>query len=161
MVPRWYWGKVTESNTGGSNEYLDFIKEKEGFSNVAYKPIDTEENYTIGYGNYSKDVKEGDTITQEEADVQLQANIDERLGAIRQAIPGFDDMPLEARKHLLGSWFRGSLSGSPKTISLLNAGKFEEASKEFLNNNEYKTTSLGGVKSRMNDTSNAMRGLIG
>ena len=97
---------------------------------------------------------------QEQADVQLQANIDERLGAIRQAIPGFDDMPFEARKHLLGSWFRGSLSGSPKTISLLNAGKFEEASKEFLNNNEYKTTPLGGVKTRMNDTSNAIRSLL-
>tara|TARA_B110000495_G_C22965020_1_gene565897 strand:- start:907 stop:1320 length:414 start_codon:yes stop_codon:yes gene_type:complete len=136
------------------------MKQKEGFRGTAYKPIDTEEHYTIGYGNYNKDVKEGDTITQEQADVQLQANIDERLGAIRQAIPGFDDMPFEARKHLLGSWFRGSLSGSPKTISLLNAGKFEEASKEFLNNNEYKTTSLGGVKTRMNDTSNAIRSLL-
>jgi GH24 family phage-related lysozyme (muramidase) len=136
------------------------MKQKEGFRDTAYKPIDTEEHYTIGYGNYNKDVKEGDTITQEQADVQLQANIDERLGAIRQAIPGFDDMPFEARKHLLGSWFRGSLSGSPKTISLLNAGKYDEASKEFLNNNEYKTTSLGGVKTRMNDTSNAIRSLL-
>ena len=136
------------------------MKQKEGFRDTAYKPIDTEEHYTIGYGNYNKDVKEGDTITQEQADVQLQANIDERLGAIRQAIPGFDDMPFEARKHLLGSWFRGSLSGSPKTISLLNAGKYDEASKEFLNNNEYKTTPLGGVKTRMNDTSNAIRSLL-
>ena len=160
MVLRRHWGKVAESNTGNSSEYLDFMKQKEGFRDTAYKPIDTEEHYTIGYGNYNKDVKEGDTITQEQADVQLQANIDERLGAIRQAIPGFDDMPFEARKHLLGSWFRGSLSGSPKTISLLNAGRFEEASKEFLNNNEYKTTSLGGVKTRMNDTSNAIRSLL-
>lgn len=64
------------------------------------------------------------------------------------------------RKHLLGSWFRGSLSGSPKTISLLNAGNYDEASKEFLNNNEYKTTSLGGVIDRMNDTSQAIKSLI-
>jgi len=160
LVPRWYWGKALESNTGGSNEYLDFIKEKEGFSNVAYKPIDTEEHYTIGYGNYGENVKEGDTITQEQADVQLQGNIDERLVQIRQAIPDFDNLSLEARKHLLGSWFRGSLSGSPKTISLLNDGKFEEASQEFLNNNEYKTTSLGGVRKRMDATAKAMRGLI-
>ena len=61
---------------------------------------------------------------------------------------------------MLGSWFRGSLSGSPKTISLLNAGKYDEASQEFLNNDEYRNTTLGGVKNRMNDTSNAIRGLI-
>ena len=92
--------------------------------------------------------------------MQLQSNIDERLGQIRQAIPEFDNLPLEARKHLLGSWFRGSLSGSPKTISLLNDGKFEEASKEFLNNDEYRTTNLGGVRKRMDATAKAMRGLI-
>jgi len=139
---------------------LDFIKDKEGFKGSAYKPIDTEENYTIGYGNYSKDVKEGDTITQQEAEVQLQQNIDERLVQIRQAIPEFDNLPLEVRQNLLGSWFRGSLSGSPKTIGLINEGRWQEASDEFLNNNEYRTTNLGGVKKRMNATANAMRGLI-
>ena len=154
------WGKALESESLNSNEYLDFIKDKEGFRDTAYKPIDSEEHYTIGYGNYGADVQEGDTITREEADIQLQNNIDERLVQIRQAIPEFDNLPLEARQHLLGSWFRGSLSGSPKTISLLNEGKFDEASREFLDNDEYRTTSLGGVKTRMNDTANAIRGLI-
>ena len=139
---------------------MDFIKEKEGFRDTAYKPIDTEEYYTIGYGNYGQNVKEGDTITKEQATAQLQGNIDTKLAEIRQAIPDFDSLPLEARKHLLGSWFRGSLSGSPKTISLLNDGKFDEASQEFLNNDEYKTTSLGGVRKRMDATSKAIRGLI-
>jgi len=139
---------------------LDFIKDKEGFKGSAYKPIDTEENYTIGYGNYGADVKEGDTITQQEAEVQLQQNIDERLVQIRQAIPEFDNLPLEARQNLLGSWFRGSLSGSPKTIGLINEGKWQEASDEFLNNDEYRNTTLGGVKKRMNATANSMRGLI-
>lgn len=139
---------------------MDFIKDKEGFKGSAYKPIDTEENYTIGYGNYGADVKEGDTITQQEAEVQLQQNIDERLVQIRQAIPDFDSLPLEARQNLLGSWFRGSLSGSPKTIGLINEGKWQEASDEFLNNDEYRNTTLGGVKKRMNATANSMRGLI-
>ena len=154
------WGKALESESLNSNEYLDFIKDKEGFRDTAYKPIDSEEHYTIGWGNYSPDIQAGDTITREEADIQLQNNIDERLVQIRQAIPEFDNLPLEARQHLLGSWFRGSLSGSPKTISLLNEGKFDEASNEFLNNDEYRTTSLGGVKKRMKATSDAIRGLI-
>lgn len=136
---------------------MDFIKEKEGFRDTAYKPVDTEEHYTIGYGNYGQDVKAGDTITREQAELQLQQNIDERLIQIRKAIPNFDSFPLEVRKNLLGSWFRGSLSGSPKTISLLNAGKYEEASKEFLDNEEYKTTNLQGIRNRMNDTANAIR----
>tara|TARA_B110000908_G_scaffold144857_1_gene174750 strand:- start:221 stop:643 length:423 start_codon:yes stop_codon:yes gene_type:complete len=139
---------------------LDFIKDKEGFKGSAYKPIDTEENYTIGYGNYGADVKEGDTITQQDAEVQLQQNIDERLVQIRQAIPEFDNLPLEARQNLLGSWFRGSLSGSPKTLGLINEGKWQEASDEFLNNDEYRNTTLGGVKKRMYATANSMRGLI-
>lgn len=139
---------------------MDFLKEKEGFRDTAYKPIDTEEYYTIGYGNYGENVKEGDTITKEQATAQLQGNIDTKLAEIRQAIPDFDNLPLEARKHLLGSWFRGSLSGSPKTISLLNDKKYDEASKEFLNNDEYRNTTLGGVKKRMNATSRAMSGLI-
>ena len=160
MVPRWYWGKVEQPKSLNSNEYLGFLQEKEGFRGEAYKPVSSEEYYTIGYGNYGQDVQPGDTITREQANVQLQNNIDERLVQIRQAIPEFDNLPLEARQHLLGSWFRGSLSGSPKTISLLNEGRFEEASQEFLNNNEYRTTSLGGVKKRMLATSDAIRGLI-
>ena len=160
MVSRWYWGKVEQPNPLNSNEYLGFIQDKEGFRGTAYKPIDSEEHYTIGWGNYSPDVQEGDTITREEADIQLQKNIDERLVQIRQAIPEFDNLPLEARQHLLGSWFRGSLSGSPKTIGLINEGKWDEASQEFLDNDEYRNTTLGGVKKRMNATANAMRGLI-
>ena len=154
------WGKALESKSLNSNEYLGFLQEKEGFRGEAYKPVDSEEYYTIGYGNYGQDVQPGDTITREEADIQLQKNIDDRLVQIRQAIPEFDNLPLEARQHLLGSWFRGSLSGSPKTIGLINEGKWQEASDEFLNNDEFRNTTLGGVKKRMNDTANAIRGLI-
>lgn len=142
------------------SDYLDFMKEKEGFVGNAYKPIDTEEHWTIGYGNYGQNVQPGDTMSEEQASAQLQGNIDTRLAAINKAIPGFNNYPLEARQHLLGSWFRGSLSGSPKTIGLINEGKWQEASDEFLNNDEYRNTTLGGVKKRMNATANSMRGLI-
>ena len=102
-------------------------------------------------------MNKGDTITQEQAEIQLRQNIDDRLVQIRKSIPNFDSLPLETRKHLLGSWYRGSLSGSPKTIGLINEGKYEQASNEFLNNNEYKTTPLRGVRDRMNDSANAFR----
>lgn len=139
--------------------YTNFIKDKEGKKLTAYKPQDKEKYYTIGYGHYGEDVTEGMTITDEQAENYLKEDINKRLVAIKKAIPLFDSMPIEVRKHLLGSWFRGSLSGSPKTLRLINEGKFKEASKEFLNNNEYKTTKLTGVKDRMDATAKAIASL--
>ena len=144
--------------------YMEFLKEHEGKKLTAYKPIKTEKYYTIGYGHYGEDIKEGMTITEEEADKYLVDDINVRLPKIKKAIPKFDDMPLEVRKNILGSWFRGSLSGSPKTIRLINDGKFEEASKEFLNNNEYKKYkskpgTMDGVVNRMEDTAKAIASL--
>ena len=67
-------------------------------------------------------------------------------------------MPLEARQNMLGSWYRGSLSGSPKTIRLINEGNYEKASKEFLNNDEYKNPKTApGIKKRMEATAKAIR----
>lgn len=139
--------------------YTEFLKEKEGKRLKAYKPQDKEKYYTIGYGHYGEDVTEGMTITDEQAEQYLRKDINKKLLAIRKAIPKFDSLPIRVRTHLLGSWFRGSLSGSPKTIRLINEGKFEEASKEFLNNNEYKTTKLTGVKNRMDATAKAIASL--
>ena len=49
--------KVREvSNTNDMDEYLPFIKGHEGKKLKAYKPVDTEEFYTIGYGHYGSDV---------------------------------------------------------------------------------------------------------
>ena len=139
--------------------YTEFLKEKEGKRLKAYKPQDKEEYYTIGYGHYDKNITKDMVITDEQAEKYLRKDINDRLVAIRKAIPKFDSLPIKVRTHLLGSWFRGSLSGSPKTIRLINEGKFEEASKEFLNNNEYKTTKLTGVKDRMDATAQAIASL--
>ena len=47
---------------------IELIKKYEGCRLTAYKAIETEEFWTIGWGHYGADVKEGQTITQEEAD---------------------------------------------------------------------------------------------
>lgn len=56
-----------EKITTYSQECVDFIKSKEKFKENAYKPIPTEKYWTIGYGHYGADVKEGQTITESEA----------------------------------------------------------------------------------------------
>ena len=50
---------------------LTLIKEFEGCRLKAYKPVSTEKYWTIGWGHYGPDVKEGQTITQAEADALL------------------------------------------------------------------------------------------
>lgn len=47
---------------------LALIKNWEGCRLTAYKPVATEIYWTIGWGHYGPDVKEGQTITQAEAD---------------------------------------------------------------------------------------------
>ena len=138
--------------------YMDFLKEEEDFRATPYR-LGEEKQNTIGYGHYGTDVQEGLNITKRQANNILRNDIETRLPKIRKAIPQFEDLPIDARKHLLGSWFRGSLSGSPKTLALIKARKYKEAAKEFLDNHEYKTTKFGGVKKRMRATAQALRNL--
>ncbi len=113
----------------------------EGFDPVARRGAG-EEHLTLGHGHYGPDVKEGQTISKKDAALLFQKDIAERIPPqIQKLIPKFDSFPASAQTALFGEFYRGSLTGgkkgSPKTIRLINEGKFEEASKEFLRNNEY------------------------
>lgn len=54
---------------------IKLIKSFEGCRLTAYKPVSTEEYYTIGWGHYGPDVKQGMTITQAQADAMLEADL--------------------------------------------------------------------------------------
>tara|TARA_R110002020_G_scaffold85610_1_gene211167 strand:+ start:1386 stop:1991 length:606 start_codon:yes stop_codon:yes gene_type:complete len=131
----------------------------EGFIGTAKKATKGEEFFTIGYGHYGSDVNQDQTITKEEAKTLLTQDINKRLPAIRKAIPSFDSFSTELKVELAQSWYRGGLSGSPKTISLINKGDFTAASTEFLDNREYKNAvsrGRAGVRPRMEAVSNAL-----
>lgn len=53
---------------------LALIKNWEGCRLTAYKPVPTETYWTIGWGHYGSDVRQGDTITQAEADALLASD---------------------------------------------------------------------------------------
>ena len=57
-----------------SQRGIDFIKQYEGFIPVATR-LTGEKYLTIGYGHYGADVKEGQTITEEQANELLKADI--------------------------------------------------------------------------------------
>ena len=118
----------------------DYLLQFEGFDPVARRGAG-EKYFTIGHGHYGPDVREGQTISQKDAALLFRQDIEKRIPQIQKLIPKFDSFPASAQIALFGEFYRGSLTGgkngSPKTIRLINEGNFEEASKEFLRNNEY------------------------
>ncbi|NWL90433.1 hypothetical protein DMN77_23050 [Paenibacillus sp. 79R4] len=54
---------------------IKLIKNFEGCRLSAYKPVSTETYWTIGWGHYGPDVKQGVTITQAQADKMLLADL--------------------------------------------------------------------------------------
>ena len=145
--------KVDQTTTEDEdiNSFVDFLKDKEGIEYTARIPTKGD-RLTIGHGHASSNVKVGQKITKEEADTLLRQDIRQRLPQIRRRIPKFNSFPKDLQVAVLGEWFRGSLGGSPETIRLINSGKFDEASKEFLNNDEYrdaKKRGRPGIRPRM------------
>ena len=58
-----------------SSNGIKLIKEFEGCDLKATKAVPTEKYYTIGYGHYGSDVKKGQTITKEEAELLLISDL--------------------------------------------------------------------------------------
>lgn len=57
------------------NKGLELIKSFEGCRLTAYKPVQTEQYYTIGWGHYGPDVYAGMSITQGQADNMLREDV--------------------------------------------------------------------------------------
>lgn len=105
---------------------------------------------TIAYGHKiqkGEDFSQG--ITDDEAERLLDKDIDAKITLSRRLLKNFDGLPLQVKLAVINGMFRGDLSGSPETLKLLNANKFKQAAREYLNNKEYKTTKKRGIKKRM------------
>lgn len=61
---------------------LNLIKNFEGCRLTAYKPVSTEKYWTIGWGHYGSDVKQGMRITQERADELLLQDVASSVAAV-------------------------------------------------------------------------------
>ena len=152
-------------------DYMEIIKEYEKLGDkIIVDGVEKYKNYkgkgeefvTSGFGNYNKNNKLEDSKTIDEANADLVIAINKRLPIIKKNIKEFNNFPLDVRKHIVSSWYRGSLSGSPETIKLINAGKYKEAAIEFLDNDEYRNAeSLNrrGIIERMENTAKAIESL--
>jgi hypothetical protein len=103
---------------------------------------------TIAYGHKiqnGEDFSKG--ISDDDAMKLLDKDINIKINTAKSHIKGFDQMPLTVRIAVINALYRGDLG--PKTMALLASHDFSGAAREYLNHQEYKSTSNRGVKKRM------------
>lgn len=157
----------------------EYIASNEGRRSTVYDPIpnDNKKEPTIGVGHYldrpdSKDVfsrvlpnvnynevyNGKQSLTKEQIDILFKEDLKEYFSRTKKAVPKFDEYPTYLKCAILDGFYRGDLSGSPKTLRLINQGSFEDAAKEYLNHSEYKNAKKNGksgIVKRMNKNRDA------
>jgi GH24 family phage-related lysozyme (muramidase) len=111
---------------------INLIKSFEGLSLKAYKVDGANEKYwTIGYGHYGSDVKEGQTITAQKAEELLKKDLKKYVDGVDAAIK------VKVNQYQFDACvsFAYNLGVSAFTNSdlceYINAGKFDKAAGEF------------------------------
>jgi GH24 family phage-related lysozyme (muramidase) len=153
--------------TGLELEAYKVIRRHEGFKDKVY--TDTKGNKTIGIGTligdgseeaYKKSPYFNKTIDEDQAAEIAKEAIKEKI-ATSEKLLGKDylySLSPELQAQIVSSVYRGGFSGSPNAQRLLKAGKFEEAAKEYLDNEEYRQAKAvkSGVAKRMEETAAIM-----
>lgn len=86
---------------------------------------------TIGYGHTGKSVKPGMTITQEQADIILQSDMERFEKAVKDLVKvSLEQCQFDALVSFAFNCGQGALKGST-LLRLLNAGKIVEAVQQF------------------------------
>ena len=141
------------------NQLFDQLKHEEGLRNETYIPTRGDVP-TIGYGHTGSYAKPGAYVSDGQAEAILKKDIQDREGQLKSLMPEYETFPMELQLPLASSHFRGSLGGSPKTLEHINAGEFEKAADELLDNDEYRNAEArgrAGIRPRMERTANALR----
>jgi len=145
----------------GNNKFIKRIMDDEGEPFLeATKAFEDEKNFTIGYGRNNPNIKKGDKITLEQAQKNLAEDVEIRLEEIQDLIPNFSKFSSELQLALFSEYYRGSVMQSPKTVKLINEGKFAEAAAEFLDNDEYRNAvdrGRRGIRKRMKRVFNLLK----
>lgn len=114
-----------------SQKGLDLIKGFEGLRLEAYKAVSTEKYWTIGYGHYGSDVKQGEKITQERAEELLKQDVKKFVDGVNNLVKvpitqnNFDALVSFAYNVGLGALGRSDL------LDYINRGQANIASYEF------------------------------
>jgi len=147
-------------------KFIEVMKQREGKgekgrAGFSYL-VPGEDKPTIGYGHqmvkgdeevfnklFGDDINYDDllggktALTEKQMDKLARRDAKWKYQKLQEALPNLKTFSDDLVVSLADSYFRGGLSGSPKTLGLLKEGKFSEASKEFLDNEEYRQSKGG------------------
>lgn len=145
----------------------EYISANEGLKNAPYK--DSKGLWTVGIGHLMspEEVRQlsGKTLSQQQVDEIFARDLSSKMsGAKKELGASYDKLPTGAKVAVLDGFFRGDLSGSPKALKLIRAGKLAEAADEYLDNDEYRASvalnkkgTPHGVAGRMERNAAALR----
>ena len=157
---QFYTAKFAEGDVVDTEKFKETIRKAEG---LRLEPYEDKGKDTVGYGHLLLDGRTGnisvDRIDKEDAEKLLEKDIKIRLKEVNSLLPNFVNFPKDAQQAIFSEYYRGSIGQSPVTRALINTGRYKEAAKEFLNNNEYKNADknkMGGIKKRMEAVSEAL-----
>ena len=144
---------------------IDKLKQEEGVFPKMYK--DHYGNPTIGIGHLVTPEElpyyRNRTLSQKEIMDLLNKDIDWKISLIKKDFPKFESYPLELKLMIANGYYRGDLSGSPRTKMLIRQGKYSQAADEYLDNAEFRRESKrkSGVYKRMLDNARVLKTLGG
>lgn len=69
-----------------SQSGIDLIKKFEGLELQAYKPVEAEKYFTIGYGHYGADVQEHQVITEAQAEAYLKSDLATSVSGVNSLV---------------------------------------------------------------------------
>ncbi|SEN19899.1 lysozyme [Paenibacillus sp. OV219] len=110
---------------------LRFIQNFEGCRLTAYKPVAAEKYWTIGYGHYGPDVKQGQKITQKQADDMFYNDMQSYVAGVNALV----HVPINQNQFdaLVSFAYNVGVGGLQRSSLLLfvNLGSFMAAADEF------------------------------
>lgn len=106
-----------------SDNGLHFTAAWEQFRGTAYRATPAEKYLTIGYGHYGSDVKEGQKITEGQALILLNRDMDAAVGAVASvAHPSLTQAQFDAVVDLVFNAGAGVIASNTGTGQALRAG---------------------------------------
>jgi GH24 family phage-related lysozyme (muramidase) len=149
------------------SQVFEVVRKHEGFKSEPY--LDHKKNWTIGIGTLIGTGKEADlkaspyykkSINEETAKNIALGDINKKIDLSKRLLgpEKFDSFSPRLQAQIVQGAYRGDITGSPKTLQLLKQGNFKEASKEFLNSEEYRKSKQDktGVAGRMEEIAAAI-----
>lgn len=126
--------EMSQLVTTYSEDLYEYIKSKENFKSEAYL-LKGEKYYTIGYGHHGPDVKEGQTVTEEQAERMLRADLKGTSDYVLKHCDYFDIT--QSQLDALTSF---AYNGGPGMLQQLTANK-TRSPEEMMEHIEYYTKS--------------------